>query len=130
MHTLFEKKFLILSLICNGKGCFLSLFVKIPFTCSHRESTNYRVFLKSFFTYSHWARQFTKPSFKKRHKKDAYLSISVKWLIKFQKMITQMNFCFDFLLLYLHNRGIIQTKTLNTMCYRLLEVGHWNIKIL
>lgn len=43
-------------------------------------------------------------------------------------MITQMNFCFDFLLLYLHYRGIIQKKTLNTMCYRLLELGHWNIK--
>ena len=39
-----------------------------------------------------------------------------------------MNFCFDFLLLYLRCRGIIQKKTLNTMCYRLLEVGHWNIK--
>ena len=45
-----------------------------------------------------------------------------------RKMITQMNFCFDFLLLYLWYRGIIQKKTLNTMCYRLLEVGHWNIK--
>ena len=63
-------------------------------------------------------------------KKDAYLLISVKRLIESQKMITQISFCFDFLLLYLHNRGIIQTKTLNTMCYRLLEVGHWNIKTL
>ena len=61
-------------------------------------------------------------------KKDAYLSISVEKVIKFQKMITQMNFCFDFLLLYLRCRGIIQKKTLNTMCYRLLEVGYWNIK--
>ena len=63
-------------------------------------------------------------------KKDAYLSISVKRTVEFQKMITQMNFCFDFLLLYLRRRDIIQKKTLNTMCYRLLEVGHWTIKIL
>ena len=47
MHTLFERKFLIPSLICNGKGCFLSLFAKFLFTCSHRASANYRVFLKS-----------------------------------------------------------------------------------
>ena len=47
MHTLFERKFLIPSLICNGKGCFLSLFAKFLFTCSHRETTNYRVFLKN-----------------------------------------------------------------------------------
>ena len=44
MHTLFERKFLIPSLICNGKGCFLSLFAKFPFTCSHRATANYRVF--------------------------------------------------------------------------------------
>ena len=44
MHTLFERKFLIPSLICNGKGCFLSLFAKFLFTCSHRATANYRVF--------------------------------------------------------------------------------------
>ena len=33
MHTLFEEKFLIPSLICNGKWCFLSLFGKILLTC-------------------------------------------------------------------------------------------------
>ena len=53
MHTLFERKFLIPSLICNGKGCFLSLFAKFLFTCSHRAPANYRVFLKSSLTNSH-----------------------------------------------------------------------------
>ena len=49
-------------------------------------------------------------------KKDAYLLISVEKAIKFQKMITQIDFCFDFLLLYSHTCAIIQKKTLNTMC--------------
>ena len=83
---------------------------KILLTNLHRDTFNHKGVLKN------------------RHKKDAYLSISVKRTVEFQKMITQMNFCFYFSLLYLHNRGIIQKKTLNTMCYRLLEVGHWNIK--
>ena len=85
---------------------------------------------KILLTNSHCDTPIYKGVLKNWHKKDAYLSISVKRTVEFQKMITQTSFCFDFLLLYLHNRGIIQTKTLNTMCYRLLEVGHWNIKIL
>ena len=40
----FSEKIFVSSLICNGKGYFLSLFAKIPFTCSHRASANYRVF--------------------------------------------------------------------------------------
>ena len=86
--------------------------------------------LKNLFTYLEWENVFGNPKSKIGIKKDAYLSISVKRTVEFQKKITQMNFCFDFLLLYLRRRGIIQKKTLNTMCYRLLEVGHWTIKIL
>ena len=85
---------------------------KILLTNSHRDTFNHKGVLKN------------------RHKKRRLSFDKRQKMIKFQKMITQMNFCFDFLLLYLHNRGIIQTKTLNTMCYRLLEVGHWNIKTL
>lgn len=53
MHTLFERKFLIPSLICNGKGCFLSLFAKIPLTNSHWEKPIHKGTSKSSFTYSH-----------------------------------------------------------------------------
>ena len=69
MHTLFERKFLIPSLICNGKGYFLSLFAKFPLTCSHRASANYRVFLKIPFTNSHRESQIVHPVLKNRHKK-------------------------------------------------------------
>ena len=69
MHTLFERKFLIPSLICNGKGCFLSLFLKFPLTNSHRAAVNYRVFLKSSLTNSHRDTFNHKGVLKNRHKK-------------------------------------------------------------
>ena len=67
-HPFWEKIF-ISSLICNGKGCFLSLFWKFPLTCSHRAPANYRVFLKSSLTNSHREMRIVHPVLKNRHKK-------------------------------------------------------------
>ena len=77
-----------------------------PFTCSHRATVNYRVFRKNFYslTCTHWwylkfnpfsekflsfinshrENQIVHPILRNRHKKDAYLSISVIKTIRFK----------------------------------------------
>ena len=95
-HPICEKIF-ILSLICNGKGCFLSPFGKflslvpterpqiigcfekifLPLTNSHREMAIVHPVLKNLFTYLEWENVFGNHKSKIGIKKDAYLSISV-----------------------------------------------------
>ena len=129
-HPFLEKIFNLFTYL-QWEGYFLSLFSKIPLTYLEWENVFGNPKSKIFLTNSHRDTFNHKGVVKNRHKKRR-LSFDKRqtncWISK--KMITQMNFCFDFLLLYLRRRGIIQKKTLNTMCYRLLEVGHWNIRIL
>ena len=69
MHTLFERKFLIPSLICNGKGYFLSLFAKIPLTYLEWENVFGNPKSKIFLTNSHRDTPIHKGVLKNRHKK-------------------------------------------------------------